>query len=61
MPFVPKSIALLPHLLSSLRIFATDENREAYLEDDDYSELIVAMIEVIVTTATEKKYKDILT
>ena len=50
----------MPYLLNSLRLFATDAGREAYLEDEDYSELVVAMIEVIVTTATEKQYKDTL-
>ena len=60
-PFIPKSVALLPHLLNSLKLFSTDtDNREAYLDDEDYSELIVSIIEVVVTTATEKHYKDIL-
>lgn len=55
-PFIPKSVAFMPHLLNSLRLLATDVHREAYLEDEDYSELIVSIIEVIVTSATEKQY-----
>ena len=59
-PFIPKTVAIMPYLFVSLRLFATDANREHYLEDEDYSELIVTMIEIIVTTATEKQYKDTL-
>ena len=47
-------------MLNSLRLFATDKDYEAYLEDEDYSELIVALVEVVVTVATEKHYKDTL-
>ena len=59
-PFITKSIGVLPYLLNSLKQFATSAEREAYLEDEDYSELVVSIIEVIVTTATEKQYKDTL-
>ena len=57
-PFIPKSVGLTPHLLNSLRLLAVDVNRQHYLEDEDYQELIVAIIEVVVTTLPEKQYKD---
>ena len=59
-PFIPKSVVIMPYIFSSLRLLATHVNRESYLEDEDYQELIVSMIELIVTTATEKQYKDTL-
>lgn len=47
-------------MISSILIFAQNEDREAYLEDEYYENLVVAMLETLVTVCSEAKFKDIM-
>ena len=40
-PMVNKAHAMMQHLIHSAKVFATDPQLEAYLDDEHYSNLIV--------------------
>ena len=40
-PMVNKAHAMMQHLIHSAKVFATDPQLEAYLDDEHYSDLIV--------------------
>jgi len=57
-PIVSKSIAMIPHMILSARLIATDPMLDTYLEDEQYSELMVNLMETLTITSSEKKYSE---
>lgn len=56
-PFHHKMHALIPQLAASACLLATDERLEDCLEDEDYSELAVQVIETMCITMSNMAYK----
>ena len=59
-PHIPKAIAYIPFVTNSLLVFVQDKNYEAYLEDETYENLVVAMIDIVIIVCSESKFKDIM-
>ena len=57
-PSIQKTLGFLPFMISSILLFAQNKDREAYLEDEYYENLVVAMLETLVTVCSEAKFKD---
>jgi len=51
-PIVTKSIVMIPHIILSAHLIATDPMLDTYLEDDQYSELIVNLMETLNITSS---------
>ena len=49
---------MIPHIILSARLIATDPMLDTYLEDDQYSELIVNLMETLNITSSDKKYSE---
>lgn len=47
-PMSSKLVVLLPHLIESLALFATDRNLNSLIQDETNSELIVQMLDVVI-------------
>ena len=47
-------------MTNSLLVFVQDKNYEAYLEDETYENLVVAMIDIVIIVCSESKFKDIM-
>ena len=47
-------------MTNSLLVFVQDKNYEAYLEDETYENLVVAMIDIVIIVCSESKFKDII-
>jgi len=47
-PISSKLIVLLPHLIDSLALFASDKNLNELILDETNSELIVQMLDVVI-------------
>lgn len=48
----------MPHIIVSTRVFATDPQLDAHLLDENYSELVVSLIETMCIGASDKKLTD---
>ena len=59
-PSIQKTLGFLPFVISSLLVFAQNEEKEAYLEDETYENLVVAILETLVAVCAEAKFKDIM-
>ena len=59
-PHIPKAIAYIPFVTNSLLVFVQDKNYEAYLDDETYENLVVAMIDIVILVCSESKFKDIM-
>lgn len=57
-PVVIKLIAIVPHIIVSTRLFCTDPGLDTYLEDENYSELVVQLMETINVGSSDKKLTD---
>ena len=47
-------------MTNSLLVFVQDMDYEAYLEDETYENLVVAMIDIVIIVSSESKFKDIM-
>lgn len=47
-------------MTNSLLVFVQDKNYEAYLDDETYENLVVAMIDIVILVCSESKFKDIM-
>ena len=47
-------------MTNSLLVFVQDKDYEAYLEDETYENLVVAMIDIVIIVSSESKFKDIM-
>lgn len=50
-PMSSKLMVLLPHLIQSLALFATDKNLNELIQDETNSELLVNMLDVIIVAS----------
>ena len=49
---------MIPHMILSARLFATDPMLDTYIEDEQYSELMVNLMETLNITSSDKKYSE---
>jgi hypothetical protein len=58
-PLTSKLLVLLPHLIDSAAMFAVDPNLNSMLLEESNSELIVALLDILVLTSDQPQYQDI--
>ena len=53
-PLTTKLVVLLPHLIESARLFAIDPRLNQMLQNEDYSELMVSLLSVLILSCEQQ-------
>lgn len=58
-PIACKMVLLLPHLIESGKLFAIDPQLNQMMQDENYSDLMVELLDVLIITSEQQQYQDI--
>jgi hypothetical protein len=58
-PMSSKLLVLLPHLIESLALFATNKNLNELIQDEINSELIVQLLDVIIIASGQSPFQEV--